>query len=178
MSDREKDDMDRDAEGGLPESEVDPDAQPVCPHCIEPIDAAANFCPKCGGPVTFHAFTDPIGSIHTAGYGYRQATSGRPNWIVLVGIWIIFFPNAVLALFVMRETISDLMRRGRAAGENEWVPETGPETPLERAVFNLVFSAALFAFCIVILWRVTQRYHETSSAVDDEREPDADPTAE
>jgi uncharacterized protein (DUF983 family) len=178
VTDLGRNDMEREFEDSAPDSDVDSGARPVCPHCIEPIDAAAHFCPKCGGPITFHAFTDPIGSIHAAGYGYRQATSGRPNWIVLVGIWIIFAPNAVLALFAMRETVSELTRRGRAAAANEWVPEIGPETPLEHAVFNLLFSAALFAFCVVILWRVTERYRQTSREVGDEQEPDADLAAE
>ena len=80
------------------------DAEPRCPHCIGPLGPNDDFCKSCGGPVTSHASIDPLGQIYATGYAYRQAVSGRPRKIVVLGMWLIFGPQllgAVSLLIVM-----------------------------------------------------------------------------
>lgn len=75
--------------------------QPLCPHCVTAIDRHAHFCPACGGPLTSHASTDPLGQVYAEGYAFRQAVAGRPGVMVLAGVWLIFAPQFVGALASM-----------------------------------------------------------------------------
>ncbi len=36
---------------------------------------------------------DPIGQIQAEGFAFRQATSGKPKLLVVLGIWVLFFPG-------------------------------------------------------------------------------------
>ena len=35
---------------------------------------------------------DPMGQIQAEGFALRQATTGKPNLVVVIGIWLLFFP--------------------------------------------------------------------------------------
>jgi hypothetical protein len=39
---------------------------------------------------------DPMGQIQAEGFAWRQATTGKPNLMVVIGVWIFFLP-ALLA---------------------------------------------------------------------------------
>ena len=75
--------------------------QPLCMHCLAKVSPHDHFCPVCGGPLTSHASTDPLGHIFAEGYAYRQAVSGRPGLLVLLGVWAIFGPQMVMAIFML-----------------------------------------------------------------------------
>lgn len=66
------------------------DGDPLCPHCLEPIERFDHFCRQCGAPITSHAAIDPLGQVFAAGHIYRNATSSRPPRIVFLGMWLIF----------------------------------------------------------------------------------------
>ncbi|MCC6680712.1 MAG: hypothetical protein IT445_07400 [Phycisphaeraceae bacterium] len=81
------------------QSELAPQLQQndLCPHCVKPIARFDHFCPHCGGPVTAHAAIDPLSQVYAQGYAYRQATTiNQPKFIVVLGIWLIFGPQALL----------------------------------------------------------------------------------
>ena len=96
--------------------------------------------------------------MYVAGYGYRQATSGRPNRLVLVGIWLIFGPAALMWLFLIRsavrelvDLVADLPAEGPAFGGSR------PTSTLD-ALLSLAMAIGIFSLSVAILWRVTSRY--------------------
>lgn len=71
-----------------------------------PNEASANFCAKCGAPITSYAATGPFESLFAEGHVYRQAVEKPRRFVVVLGIWIIFGPMAltgVAVLFISRE---------------------------------------------------------------------------
>jgi hypothetical protein len=67
------------------------EARPVlCPHCMQANTEGADFCVKCGTPLTAHAEIDPMGRIFAQGDTFRKAVAGSPKLIVVVGMWLIF----------------------------------------------------------------------------------------
>jgi len=49
------------------------EGQPLCPNCLEKVDPLADFCERCGAPLTMFAAVDPIKSIRSRGRAWRQA---------------------------------------------------------------------------------------------------------
>jgi hypothetical protein len=72
---------------------------PLCPHCLAEIESIAHFCSGCGGPISSIAMMDPLGSIHARGFAFGKATSGTSRPIVLVGMWLICIPEAVICFW-------------------------------------------------------------------------------
>lgn len=62
----------------------------LCPGCLVPNDPAANFCAKCGAPLTPYAAIGPFENIQAQGYVYRRAAEQPGSLIVVIGIWAIF----------------------------------------------------------------------------------------
>ena len=62
----------------------------LCPGCLAPNDPSANFCVKCGAPLTPYAAIGPFESIQAQGYIYRRAAEQPARLIVVIGIWVIF----------------------------------------------------------------------------------------
>ena len=68
-------------------------ASVLCPHCAASNDPAADFCTRCGAPLSVIAMTDPLRETLSAGFLYREATGGMPKRIVVAGIWLVFLPG-------------------------------------------------------------------------------------
>ena len=131
-----------DAEGPPAEAQAgSPDERIVCPHCIQPIGRFDHFCPHCGGPVTAHASIDPLGQVYAAGHGYRSATSGRPRFVVLLGMWLIFGPQLAVFLYVLCALCCGPRGDVTAGG-----------------ILGLAVVFGLGALYAAILWKVTSRY--------------------
>ena len=111
------------------------EGQALCPHCLEEIASADHFCRACGGPLTSHASTDPIGHILAEGYAYRQAVSGRPGMLVLLGVWAIFGPQLAMAVLMLAGAVHAPQSTFTVLGE-----------------IGLVFMLALYA---AILTKIT-----------------------
>ena len=62
-------------------------------HTLNVPDVA--FCRRCGAPIGFISTIGPLETAYAEGFAYRQAVQGRPKFIVVVGIWLIFFPVLV-----------------------------------------------------------------------------------
>jgi hypothetical protein len=75
--------------------------QMLCPCCFHHNDPDITFCQDCGAPLGFIAFLGPLEQVYSEGFAYRRATTGPPSWIVLVGIWVIFFPPFLALGFVV-----------------------------------------------------------------------------
>ncbi len=70
-----------------------------CPSCSSSINQEYTFCPKCGGPMGPLTTLDPVQTIRAEGFVLQKATETRPKPIVLVGIWILFFPGFLIGLW-------------------------------------------------------------------------------
>ena len=85
----------------------DPMARPLCPSCMAPNEPGAHVCEKCGAPLDLFATSDPLETIRSRGWGYRQAASGRRvSKVILIGMWLIFGPGVlgILLLTVLGDT--------------------------------------------------------------------------
>jgi len=120
----------------------------ICPSCLTPNKAFEAFCQNCGAPIGGIATLDPIQSIHTQGFMLRKAVDERPRLIVLVGMWILFFPALLGSVYAA----SRLIRVGGG---------------LANFIFFWAFVGLGYA-SIVILYRVTKNYVRNSKADDQE----------
>ena len=50
---------------------------------------------------------DPMGQIQAQGFAFRQATTGKPNLMVVVGIWLLFFPVLMAAGLIIALAITE-----------------------------------------------------------------------
>lgn len=112
------------------------DKQQLCISCLSANFPNAHFCEKCGAPLDFYSATAPFERIHAQGFAFRSAVVGRPRFIVVIGMWILFIPG-VLA-FILR---LGLLVLGRNQPSYE----------------DLIF--ALYAvFGVLIIYRVTRNH--------------------
>jgi hypothetical protein len=73
----------------------------LCVNCTFPNDPLANFCAKCGAPLTSYAATGPLEHIFAEGHAYRQAVERPRSFIVVIGIWLIFGVMAATGLIMI-----------------------------------------------------------------------------
>jgi hypothetical protein len=81
--------------------EVSEEEIPLCTSCLAPNDARSNFCSKCGAPLTSYAAIGPFEHLFAQGFAYRQAAERPRHPIVLLGIWLIFGPTALIGAFLL-----------------------------------------------------------------------------
>ena len=87
----------------------------TCPSCQTVNPEFEAFCQKCGAPIGRTATLDPMNVIQAEGHLFRKAIEGRPKPIVLIGIWVAFFPALVgsagiaLVLVVKHENRADFV---------------------------------------------------------------------
>lgn len=117
-----------------PEPDVSPTGESaLCTSCLFPNVPGTAFCKRCGAPVGFISTIGPLEHIYAEGHAYRQAVEGRPKPIILIGIWLLFFPSLLVCLRLM-------FSGGKAA-------------PL----FILIFGGMAW-ICIMMLYRATKNY--------------------
>jgi len=113
--------------------------QILCPNCLTANAPAAHFCVDCGAPLSALSVIGPWERIQATGFAYRQAVSGPPKKIILLGIWLLFFPGIVTAAF--------------------WI---GVLLPLEENGWGQARNMAILGFvclvCAGILIRATTHY--------------------
>ena len=122
----------------------------ICPSCHGPNDPDARYCAHCRAPLDMGLMLDPMGQIQADGFAWRQATSGRPSLIVVIGIWFMFLPiflgsaTIILLEFLSSHKFSgvDILRH--------WVPITFAVTSP------------------VMLYKATKNYFQKKKAVDDD----------
>jgi hypothetical protein len=138
----------------------------ICPHCARPIGRFDHFCPHCGGPVTAHASIDPLGQVYSAGHGYRRATSGRPTFLVLLGMWLIFGLQIPVLLFLAASVLSDIISPGYTyeSGSDGTVALVSEGRLVD--ILKLLLVLGLLALYSAILWKVTARYRAGQGRAD------------
>ena len=64
----------------------------ACASCLAQNYESASHCQSCGYQLDSTSTLDPLKTIQAEGFMLRKATEGKPKFIVVLGIWIIFLP--------------------------------------------------------------------------------------
>ena len=64
----------------------------VCASCLAQNYESASHCQNCGYQLDSTSTLDPLKTIQAEGFMLRKATEGKPKFIVVLGIWIMFLP--------------------------------------------------------------------------------------
>ena len=112
----------------------------LCPSCGFSIDVNEVFCPKCEAPISLISNVDPMQIIRAEGLLIQRATERRPKLIVLIGVWILFFPFPIVGLLVVADVILNGSGQGMAG------------------FFFFWGGIALSILGIAILFKVTRNY--------------------
>jgi hypothetical protein len=80
----------------------------VCPQCLEPNPEDRHFCRRCATPLTAYASIDPLGQIYAAADTYRKAIANPRRVIVILGLWLLFGPAALIYLLLVATNIGSL----------------------------------------------------------------------
>jgi len=65
----------------------------LCTSCLHPNDPDTKYCRNCGAPIGPTAAWGPWEQTQAEGFAIRQATTTeRPRLILVLGVWLIFFP--------------------------------------------------------------------------------------
>ena len=68
----------------------------VCPSCAAFIGLNEVFCPECHAPISLLSGTDPLQSIRAEAFVYGKVVDSRPKPIILIGVWALGIPWALL----------------------------------------------------------------------------------
>ena len=97
--------------GGASPYEKEPELV-TCPNCSRTNASLAHFCTKCGAPLSALANIGPWETTLSEGFAYRQAVSGPPKTITLIGMWLLFGPALIGAVFLLLSRLQLTMRNG------------------------------------------------------------------
>lgn len=124
----------------------------VCQSCLQQNNSEAINCRFCNAPLILSDNIDPVKGLPNEGYTYSKAVEGKPKPIVLIGVWVMFFPLLLISGFSALSVIFTDIGGGSMAFIIFWV------------------SVAAFIFSFVMLYRVTKNYqsanHEKTQALD------------
>ncbi|HTV39834.1 MAG TPA: zinc ribbon domain-containing protein [Candidatus Sulfotelmatobacter sp.] len=81
----------------LPESE----GKQLCKSCAALNEPDADFCVKCGAPLSAYSTMGPFETIFAAGFIYREAAERPRRFIAVLGIWLIFLPQAFTGFMII-----------------------------------------------------------------------------
>ena len=79
---------------------ADQEVKVTCPTCLHPNTTSSHFCEKCGAPISNLSVVGPWESIQADGFALRQAVSGHPRKVIVVGMWLILFPQVIGLLYL------------------------------------------------------------------------------
>ena len=69
--------------------------QALCPKCLSPILPHANLCASCGVPLSV---AGPLEHVQAVGYVYREGSNRPRKPILVIGMWVILGPPALIFL--------------------------------------------------------------------------------
>lgn len=110
----------------------------VCYSCLQPNEIDRNICKFCNAPISQNSSNDPLQIAYGEGMVYRKATESKPKMIIVLGIWLLFFPAFIFGAYTAIETV--LTQSGSVG----------------FVLFWLMFAIAVFSF--VMLYKVTKNY--------------------
>lgn len=70
----------------------------VCLSCLKENDSAAVYCRYCNSALQVTNNPDPIQKLSHEGVVYSKAVEGKPKLVVLIGVWLLFFPVLIFSL--------------------------------------------------------------------------------
>lgn len=70
----------------------------LCKNCAALNEPGADFCAKCGAPLSAYATMGPFEAVFAQGFIYREAAERPRRFIAVLGIWLIFLPQALAGL--------------------------------------------------------------------------------
>lgn len=110
----------------------------ACFSCMRPNEYYRKICKFCNAPISQTSSSDPLQMAYGEGMAYRKAAEGKPKLLVVVGVWIIFFPTFIIAAFSVLDTV--MYGAGTMGLVLFWV------------------MLVVGGFCSVMLYRVTRNY--------------------
>jgi len=111
----------------------------LCVACMKENNAAATFCRFCNAALGLSDNPDHLQKLAMEGAVYAKAVEVKPNIVILVGVWLLFFPILIISL----PTAISMMREG-GGGSTSFV------------MFWLLIITAVFSGAMI--YKVTRNY--------------------
>ena len=128
--------MSTEAHQDLPE----PHEEQLCTSCAAPNEPTADFCVRCGAPLSSFSMIAPFERLFAEGFIYRQAAGHPRSMITVLGVWFIFGMLALGGLLIMSMGFQS----------------TGGG--LVATIVAIVFGAAILAVSLTMIWKTTRNY--------------------
>jgi hypothetical protein len=119
----------------------------LCPSCLEPNRSGAAFCLQCGGIIGASSGLAPLEAGFTRGHGNPRALDSHPKPIILIVVWVIFYPAILMNLRFIRMLVEDGYGRLPAA-------------------LGIVVLGALIALCVYVLYWNTRNYLKRTQEIE------------
>lgn len=91
------------------------DDKVVCLTCGCANYPRAHFCIECDAPLSAHAVNDPFDTIKSTGWAYRRAQQSPRSLVIVVGIWLLFLPLAIICAVELLTTLPHAVAELRGA---------------------------------------------------------------
>lgn len=79
----------------------------VCPECGRRVGSDRAVCPICNAAIGPAGNLDPMSAIQSEGRALVKATEGKPKFIVVFGVWLIFLPSLIGSVAIVIDIMSD-----------------------------------------------------------------------
>jgi hypothetical protein len=111
----------------------------LCLACMKENNGAATFCRFCNHALGLSDNPDHLQKLAMEGAVYAKAVEVKPNIVILVGVWLLFFPVLIVSL-----------------PSAIWVMFEGGGGTESFVVFWLLFIVAIFSGTMI--YKVTRNY--------------------
>ncbi|MCY2925952.1 MAG: hypothetical protein NT031_11025 [Planctomycetota bacterium] len=125
-------------------------ASPICPHCVEPISPQDDYCPHCHRAISGLGPVAGTRGLTVEALDFRRVLSGKPRRIVLVGVWLLLGPFALLMLGTYVKALYEF------DPERWW--EQSVDEDFWWSVLGQAIVFVIFLVDAAILWKVTARH--------------------
>ena len=135
------------------------DEQIACPHCLTINHPLSYFCITCMTPLTSHACIDPLYRIYAQGNTYQEAAAKPTNFLVVLGMWLIFGWQIPFMIWGFIEFLSEaeITQEAYYIGYAPPLSATFPE--LLSKCFGLILAGVMLLLYIAIIVKVTWNYN-------------------
>ncbi|MBV9215312.1 MAG: hypothetical protein JO053_03975 [Acidobacteria bacterium] len=79
----------------------------ICPGCGADISTLEKYCPKCGAPTENVSNLDPASLPEAEGRAFQRAVSAPRKPIVVICVWLLFFPILVIGVMMIVQVVRD-----------------------------------------------------------------------
>lgn len=113
----------------------------VCPNCLERNNTCLSICANCGFSIGPGSNMTPDSVLHSHRFMYQNAIKGRPKFIVMLGIWIVFSGLLLISVTLLYTGIKDYFVTGDPVN-----------------LFGILIAMCFFVLGAVIPFKVTKNY--------------------